>query len=709
MREIAKYILIVILLTLCVDTLFAQSYNTDSYAQQQQQSNIAQNEGPADSLGGKKKDPKDRKPLESYLFADSLKQKRIFAWTYNPYTNRVKQALVDTVLNNFNREYFFQDKEGMGSLYLGNLGAPTTPVEYSDRYQDYNLSFLNPYKEYLFTPSNALFFNSKVAYSQFSYITSGQSDRAEEIFDLTHAQNISPTSGFNLNYRNNRTRGMYENQQSINKNFSLVFSHTGKRYTTHFGYVFNSGDMRENGGITNVSEVLDTIIDPPQNITINLTDAKTRFKGNGFFYTQSLAIPLSYVSSEYDSLLNLLPDPLSSLDSLKLARRRRVTSSEVATGRILFVGTTVEYDSYKKIYTDSRGEVTEDDYYQHWYINSQVTRDSIRETNLNMMLFAQLQPFNSTGVLSLIGGGVGYANNGYYYFRPEDYLSGGGKVQKKSVFVYGDAQGQWSRYMSWNGHVKYFPVGYRSQDIEAGGNLTLAAYTKNKKPIMLKGDINFRSQSPSYWDTEFYSNHYKWNNDFSNEVRTDIEVKLIIPSIHLEVGVNQLLSTNTIYYNANALPTQFDDALSVTSLYLKKNFVFGGLHLNHKLLYQTSSNQEVAPVPELAVDLQYLYRFTVVAGVLEMEVGVNGRYTTEYYGLGYNPAISQFYNQRTLITGGYPTLDVFATGKWKRLRFIVKMENLNNELFGGRNNFDIASYPHNRRMLKYGISWSFYN
>ncbi len=707
MREIIKYIFIVALLLLSYTQVIAQTgYGTNGelehlYNQQNE-------EGKTDTLGGKKPF-KERKPLESYLFADSLKKDRAFAWNYNPYTNRVVQVDVDTFLTNFNNEYFFLGKKrGMGSFYLGNLGAPTTSVEYSQRESGYSLAFLNPYKEYLYNPSNVIFYNSKVAYSQFSYFTSGQRAQAEEIFNLTHSQNISPSSSFNITYRNNRTRGMYENQQSINKNFSAVFAHTGKRYTTHFGYVFNSGDMRENGGVSDLSEIRDTVINLTTNIGINLRDAKTRFKGNGFFHTQSLAIPLSHVSSEYDSLLNLFPEPLSSLDSLKLARRRRISSSEVATGAMLFIGTTVSYDSYHKIYTDTNS-ATEEGYYDNWYINPTTTRDSIRETNFDMKLFAQFQPFNSDGLLSLMGGGIGYENSGYYYFLPDNYLTVAEKQQKKSMYVYGDANGRWRRYVTWNGHIKYYPIGYRTQDLEVGGDLSLIAYTKKGRSVTLKGDVNFKTQSPTFWEQEFYSNHFRWSNDFKNEVTTDIDVSLSIPSINFELGATQTLATNTIYYNHNALPTQYSGALSVTELYLQKNFVSNGFHLRHKVLLQTSSDEIVAPVPALAINLEYLYEFTVVKDVLTMEVGANGRYNTEYYGYGYNPAVGQFYNQRSVKTGGYPTVDVFVTGKWKRLRFLVKAQNANYELFGGRNYFDMAYYPHNRFMLRYGISWSFYD
>lgn len=699
--------MLIILSVFQVGRAYAQN-DPDNLTEEEKLANRLAKEANIDSLGMKIKSL-EKKPLESYLFPDSLKYERIFAWTYNQYTNSVERVAVDTMLSSFSQEYFFQQKPALGSTYLGNIGAATTPIEYSSRYDDYKLSFLNAYKEYLFTPENAIFYNSKVAFSQFSYFTSGQDSKAEEIFNLTHAQNISPSTGINITYRNNRTRGMYANQQSINKNFSFAFSHTGKRYTTHMGYVFNSGDIEENGGISDMSEIKDTVINLTENISVNLLDAKTKFKGNGFYHTQSLAIPLGRGAALMDSLNKLdgKTEAMTSLDSIKMLRRQLTSGNTLSSGPMLFLGTSITYDSYKKIYSDTKDN-TEDGYYTNWYIDPTMSRDSIRETNFNLKLFAQLQPFNRDGVLGLIGGGIGYENSGYYYFKPENYLTVSEKEQKKSMFVYGDAGGNWSKFMSWNASVKYYALGYRSQDINLNGQLALSAYV-NSRPITLSGGVEFVTQSPSYWESEFYSNHFMWSNDFNKEVKTNIDATLSIPSIHFNVGLTQTLGTDIIYYDRNSLPAQYGGALSVSELFVQKEFVIGGLHLNNKILYQVTSNEEVAPVPDLAINIQYFYRFHVVEGILQLEVGVNGRYTTAYYGYGYNPAISQFYNQREVLTGDYPMLDVYVTGKWKRVRFIVKMQNINYDQFGGTNYFDTAYYPLNRSMMRYGVSWSFYN
>ena len=111
----------------------------------------------------------------------------------------------------------------------------------------------------------------------------------------------------------------------------------------------------------------------------------------------------------------------------------------------------------------------------------------------------------------------------------------------------------------------------------------------------------------------------------------------------------------------------------------------------------------------LSATATYFYEFSVVKNVLRLQLGVDAYYNTSYYGPGYNPATMQFYNQREVKTGNYLWMDAFLSGKWKRVRLLVKLQHFNYELFGGRRYFQTAHYPLNRRMLKFGVSWNFYD
>lgn len=635
-----------------------------------------------DSIGGKK-ERKPRKPIETYLFSDSIKARNVFSWRHNPYNNNVEIIDIDTMLTDFQKDYlFFNTGNSVGAAYLGNLAGAAMPLNYFERKSSAPFTFLDGYSNYLYTPETAKFFNARRPFSQLSFFMSGQSKRAEEQLRVLHSQNISPSSSFNLDYRNNGTRGMYNNQRSKDKNLSLAFAHTGKRYSIHGGYIYNMGNMQENGGIIDDREVKDTLIDLPQNILINLKDARNTFKGNTFYFTQTYGLPL------------VKPDS--------------ATKETLADVPAVFLGNSFEFTKYKKVYTDTRLQ-SYDTYYQNWYINPNQTNDSLSQHLMDLRFFAQVQPYNRNGVFGTIDGGVGFKNESFYNFTMEDYLNSSTKANKKnSLYVYAHAGGQLQKYMKWSGRFKYTPIGYRNQDLEIGGSLEFTANVK-KKPLSLFLDFQYGMNTPSYWTENYFSNHYAWDNSFKKENETRFSATLRVNSIGLEAGVTQSLLNNKIYWNAASLPAQSSGALSLTGVFLRKDFRLGGLHLNNRVLLQLTSASEVVPVPLVSANATYFYEFNVVKNVLRLQIGLDCFYNTDYYGPGYNPALMQFYNQQSVKTGNYIWMDAFVSGKWKRLRFLVKMQHLNYELFGGRDYFQVAHYPLNRRMLKLGVSWNFYD
>lgn len=59
------------------------------------------------------------------------------------------------------------------------------------------------------TTENVPFYNTKKPIIRMTYLESGQKRFREENFNIMHAQNISPTTGFNVDYKARGTRGQY--------------------------------------------------------------------------------------------------------------------------------------------------------------------------------------------------------------------------------------------------------------------------------------------------------------------------------------------------------------------------------------------------------------------------------------------------------------------------------------------------------------------
>ena len=696
-------------------------------------------------LGGKKEEEqpdstkveKVKKPLESYFFDDSLRNRSAFAWTVRPGYNAVVPAEIDTLQYRFETDYPFLLPD-VGSAYLGNLGGAALRLNYFER-PDANgdFSFLNAYDAYLLTPERAPYFNTKRAFTDLSWYMSGQTARAEEQLRLTHAQNISPSTGFNIYYLNRGTRGQYRRQRARDRNLSLAFGHTGKRYSVFAGYIYNGGQIIENGGLQWDGALGNVEFRRPDEIPVRLTSAQNNFKTNTFYITQAYGIPLQRVSD-----LDL----------------------SIADKSSLFIGHAFEYTAAWRTYIDTRtgaqfpegdpdldasrygeeeGQVPRPatvDYYTGWFIDKDQSLDSLREARVDNKAFIQIQPWNRDGIIGTIDGGIGLTLYRYYASNLHDeYIHGRGTpVRETDTYLYGSVQGKLRRYVDWDARVNYHLAGFRSQDIRLDARLQLSAFIK-QHPIRLTVSGFIENRSPGYWMLHTVSNHYLWENSFSKEMETRLEAKLDIPSIGLEAGVRQSLTVDKLYYGYEAGPIvegapssllkPMQDAggtLSVTGVYLMKNFRLplgradNALHFDHRVLIQKSSDERVIPLPLASAYASYFIDFTVVRNIMRMQVGVSGYYHTKYYAPGYNPALMQFHNQDRLTAdaqgnprarqiGDYPYLDAFVSAKWKRMRVYAKFQHVNQGLFGTADYFTVQHYPLNQQMFKLGFSWNFYD
>ena len=650
----------------------------------------------ADSTDTKKR--RERRPLESYYFHDTVRALPNWKWNVDRYYNRVNVMPLDTTLADWRIDYVFY-RDGVGDMALGGLGQSSQPVNWFDRNHDKDFTFAQSYDAYTARVENVPFYNGKKPITNLTYLESGQKRYREEHLELVHSQNINPSTSANINYKARSTMGRYDWQRTKNHALSLGVAHTGKRYSVHVAYMNNMVDTRENGGVVGEWAIADTVFEMPSGVPMRLasSEAHNHYRNNSVFIKQAFAIPLERVT-EYDfSLADL---------------------------SAVYVGHQFEYTTWSKVYTDKRASYTNErgehdgegnyiptthEYYDDWFINPSTTRDSIAERVISNKIFVQVQPWDRYGVVSTIDGGIGYDIHTYSYLRLKDYVNGGMTRDKlSSWYVYGAASGMIKRYADWRADAKYHPSGYRGGDLSVGAEITLRAFIR-EHPLILSGRFHQELRTPGYWQENLFSNHYVWFNSFNKESETRFEVNFSIPDIALEVGAWQGVISNMIYYGNDSRVAQHSGTISLTSLYARKDFRIAGFHLDHRALVQITSDEHVLPVPTVSAYLSYYYEFWVKRDVLRVQVGIDGRFNTAYYAPSYNPALSTFFNQREVKVGNYPYLDAFVSAKWKRMRILLKLQHLNQNLFGNGEYFQVARYPLNPRMFKLGISWSFYD
>jgi hypothetical protein len=115
----------------------------------------------------------------------------------------------------------------------------------------------------------------------------------------------------------------------------------------------------------------------------------------------------------------------------------------------------------------------------------------------------------------------------------------------------------------------------------------------------------------------------------------------------------------------------------------------------------------VLHLPELSAFVSTNYRF-VISKVLFTQLGIDTRYTTEYYADAYDPSTGLFHLQNEEKLGNYPYIDVYANLRLKRTRVFFKMMNVGTE-FINKEYYTIPGFPMNRRTFRMGVAWSFYD
>ncbi|RZJ54972.1 MAG: hypothetical protein EOO44_03115 [Flavobacterium sp.] len=94
--------------------------------------------------------------------------------------------------------------------------------------------------------------------------------------------------------------------------------------------------------------------------------------------------------------------------------------------------------------------------------------------------------------------------------------------------------------------------------------------------------------------------------------------------------------------------------------------------------------------------------------VLKTNIGFDVRYNTAYANYSYSPALSQFYVGDATVLKSTPVVDVFLKANLKRANIFVKYDYLNQGLISP-GYFTVNRYPMPDALLKFGVTWNFYD
>lgn len=671
--------------------------------------------------------------LETFSVPDSMFYKRIFTWNKGRYFNDVAPRDIDTSYNYYYNDYPFMRKD-LNVSYLGIVGSAVQTYNFRKRKSVEGVSFYEPYECYSYNPYTAPMYNTKTPYTELAYWGTlfANDERAENDLHIMTTQNIFPSFNFTLEYDRVGANGMLENEKVDNRTFMAAVNHLGKKYQMHGGYIYNKMSKGENGGIVDNFWIRDTTVGSRE-IDVRLKDASTLIKKNTVFLDQTYRIPFNFIQKMKDRKVlkkeNAYRDSvIATGDSIAIAameallaekqEARTAKSADTLNTDITtaFIGHSSEYSTYRKIYEDKIGlEDTEarNLYNNKFYINPTASADSIRVMKFENKLFIKLQPWASDAIVSAINVGIGDKLMNYYMFTPDSYLyKKKGNTVWNSTYLYGGVKGQYKNYFHWDADGYYTFLGKEINDFGIDANMGFNIYPfrrYRKSPISFNAHFGTNLKEPDYYQQHYYSNHYKWDNDFSKISTTTLDGTISIPHWKLNIDAGWTLIKNHIYYDGQAMAQQEASAVSVFNVALTKNFKLWGLHFDNQALFQISSNEDVIPLPMVAVNARWYWQFNVVKKVMQMQIGANVTYNTNWYAPGYSPALGMFYNQKVEKYGNCPYIDAFVNIQWKRACIFVKFVNVGMGWpMEHADYFSAHGYIRPQRSFKLGIFWPFY-
>lgn len=617
-----------------------------------------------------------------------------YAWQMTYPLGLRTEATIDTLFEGYAQRFV------PGAIYdatvaTGNYGAQAYNAVWMDQSMRSDFFFRDGLEYYLPSPKKHIFYNTRIPMTLVSYNTGGGRDNAQDHLGVTFSGNVNSRLqiGAMLNYIYSKGSYNYQSDKDLDWGFSA--SYIGDRYEFQgFGYHYNLVN-KENGGITDSLYILDpaliqggvSTVDP-KTIPTRLSNAHSRNKGQHITLNNRYKVGFWAEKYEGDSVVSRTYIPVTSFFW------------------------NFDYDAARHIFRDdASGEIS--NYFDNIYLNGRETGDETSYWSIsNTVGISLLEGFHRYAKFGL----AAYATHQVArYTQTADTLDHTDLTPlpvsvlpsetEHNVTVGGQLTKQHGSILTYMATAEFGVTGRRSGDVNINGEITTR--------IPMLGDTMavsahgaFTNTAAPYFMQHFISNHFAWENDFSKERRVRIGGRLHLPQTATTVEAEVTNVENYLYFNRQFMPECHTDNVQIFSARLSQHLQAGPLGWDNRITYQTSSNEQVIPLPKLVVYSNLYLNFKVAT--LSVQLGMDCHYYTRYYAPNYQPATGAFANQHELKYGNYPLMNAYANFKLSKTRFYVMWSHINQGWFSS-DYFSMRHYPLNPRRFQIGLSVDFAN
>ena len=647
---------------------------------------------------------------------------KLYQWRVSEDLGNRIMTPVDTVALNFQN---MNMEEGMTGHYsiLGNMGSPRLSHIWADRQYDMAPTmFLEPLTGFYRRSDQMIFTNSNIPYTNLSYWPNGNKITGEDRFKAYFSMNANRRFAFGFNFDYQYGRGYYANQATSNFNAAVFASYMGNHYQMHAAYNNFYFKQNENGGIMD-----DEYITNPEkkaegsktyesnNIPVRLESSANRNHNMSVFLTHR------YRLGFMREVIELADKPADNRRGQNISRgdnEEEVNDSlpvvvpKDTIRREELVPVTSFIHTFKLERSRHRFTSQDLDSLPPALLNLEETADStVRLSIKNVFGIALLEGFNKYAKAGLTAY-ISHQYSRYTLMNPDATLENPRNIKftEQELYIGGELAKREGHLLHYNinGEIGLTGIAKGQFKLDGTADVNLRLFNDT---LRVKAHAYVRNTLPSFYMRHYVSNHYIWDNDdFDKEMRVRVEGEIDFPltGTNLKAGIENI--KHYTYLNGKALPQQVGGSIKVANATLTQNFRLGIFHLDNEITWQKSSS-DVLPLPTWNL-YHNLYILTKIAKkVLNVQLGADVRYFSEYYAPDYAPALQQFHLQdgtNRIKIGNYPVVNVYANLQLKRTRFFVQLYHVN-EGMGSRRYFYAPHYPINPRLLKFGVSWNFYD
>jgi hypothetical protein len=605
---------------------------------------------------------------------------------------------IDTTLTNFeNYSVLFQPRSpkislgsSLGLASRSLLFEPSKTIGFDVGLHALDLFLLNP--------QDVQYYNARVPYTLLSLYTGGA---AEQYFKLLHTQNVKPNwnVGFNLNFTGSRnfyaSNGVLgQNVSDLNAAVFTWYESKSKRYNLLGNLTFNNLKSPETGSL--LSDTIFTGSKGSFDLTaerVKLPNTYENWKTSGFYLKQF------YYIGRIDTLV------------------RKNTANILPTQRVAY---TFSYN--KTVYNFLQNDIDTYHVFPDYYFSSNRSRDSLNVSHLqnDFSYSFYLRGKSNKFVKNELKLDLGLTHDLYTYTQ---YVSdtvldrGSNKVrlpeQKQSatfqdITVKGKLSYRFSDKVNLEANVNQIAAGRDFGDFMYDAKALLNGNNKAGKIIL---DAYVQSSSPPLVATSWISNHYIFHNSFKNQKTTSLSFNYINNPLQLDLKAEYFLISDYLYYTAqpggiDAHPVQLSNDINLLKISLGKNLAWHDLHFDNFIVYEKTDYQNTLRVPELYT-YSSLYYNSFIFDVAHTSVGMDVRFNTAYEAPSYAVGLGQFYNGPDITFSSYPVATVFLKATIKQTNIFVMYDYANQDLFS-KGYYTVNRYPQLQRVLKFGVSWMFF-